>query len=72
MKLAASIWTVAIALCLSGAGAFADELTAPGSPARNPGFDITPARLVTGLITERGVTPATRDGLRALFPERAR
>ena len=48
------------------------ELTAPGSPARNPGFDVTPARLVTGLITERGVAPATREGLRSLFPERAR
>jgi methylthioribose-1-phosphate isomerase len=48
------------------------ELTAPGSPARNPGFDVTPARLVTGLITERGIAPATREGLRALFPERAR
>jgi methylthioribose-1-phosphate isomerase len=48
------------------------ELTAPGSPARNPGFDVTPARLVTGLIPERGVAPATREGLRALYPERAR
>jgi methylthioribose-1-phosphate isomerase len=32
---------------------------------------VTPARLVTGLITERGVAPASRDGLRALFPDRA-
>jgi methylthioribose-1-phosphate isomerase len=48
------------------------ELTAPGSPARNPAFDVTPARLVTGLITERGVAPATREGLKELFPERAR
>lgn len=47
------------------------ELTAPGSPARNPGFDVTPARLVTGLITERGTAPATREGLLKLFPERA-
>jgi methylthioribose-1-phosphate isomerase len=46
------------------------ELTAPGSAARNPAFDVTPARLVTGLITERGVAPATREGLLALFPER--
>jgi methylthioribose-1-phosphate isomerase len=46
------------------------ELTAPGSPARNPAFDVTPARLVTGLITERGVSPATRQGLLSLFPER--
>ena len=48
------------------------ELTAPGSPARNPAFDVTPARLVTGLITERGVAAATREGLAKLFPERAR
>jgi methylthioribose-1-phosphate isomerase len=48
------------------------ELTAPGSPARNPAFDVTPARLVTGLITERGIAKATREGLIKLFPERAR
>ena len=48
------------------------ELTAPGSPARNPAFDVTPARLVSGLITERGVAKATREGLAKLFPERAR
>ena len=42
-----------------------------GSPAANPAFDVTPARLVTGLITERGVCAATEAGLRALFPERA-
>ncbi len=40
------------------------------SPAGNPAFDVTPARLVTGLITERGVAKASRDGLTALFPER--
>ncbi len=48
------------------------EITAPGSAAANPAFDVTPARLVTGLITERGVAPATREGLKPLFPERAR
>ena len=43
--------------------------TAPSSsPAANPAFDVTPARLVTGLITERGRCPATADGLAALFP----
>jgi methylthioribose-1-phosphate isomerase len=42
-------------------------IAAPGSPAANPGFDVTPARLVTGLITERGVCAASREGLRALF-----
>ena len=36
---------------------------------RNP-FDVTPARLVTGLITERGVAEASGPGLRRLFPER--
>jgi methylthioribose-1-phosphate isomerase len=41
-----------------------------GSPVANYGFDVTPARLVTGLITERGVLPATREGLAAAFPER--
>ena len=46
------------------------EIAAPGSPAANPGFDITPARLVTGFITERGVAPATTEGLRKLYPER--
>ena len=45
-------------------------LTAAGTPARNPGFDVTPARLVTGLITERGVCAASRDGLLKLYPER--
>ena len=42
-----------------------------GSPAANPAFDVTPARLVTGLITERGICPATETGLRNLFPEHA-
>jgi methylthioribose-1-phosphate isomerase len=40
------------------------------SPTGNPAFDVTPARLVTGLITERGVCPATVEGLLTLFPER--
>ena len=39
-----------------------------GSPAANPAFDVTPARLVTGLITERGVCPASAAGLRTVFP----
>jgi methylthioribose-1-phosphate isomerase len=42
-----------------------------GSPAANYGFDVTPARLVTGLITERGVIAATRQALAGAFPERA-
>ena len=47
------------------------RVAAPGSPAENPGFDVTPARLVTGIITERGVAAASREGLARLFPERA-
>jgi methylthioribose-1-phosphate isomerase len=46
------------------------EISAPGSPARNDAFDVTPARLITGLITERGVCEASCEGLRSLYPER--
>jgi len=42
-----------------------------GSPVANYAFDVTPARLVTGLITERGVCQASKQGLAKLFPERA-
>lgn len=45
------------------------EIAAPGSPAVNPAFDVTPARLVTGFITERGRCAANRDGLFSLYPE---
>jgi methylthioribose-1-phosphate isomerase len=41
-----------------------------GSPVANYGFDVTPARLVTGLITERGVVAPTADALARAFPER--
>jgi methylthioribose-1-phosphate isomerase len=41
-----------------------------GSQVANYGFDVTPARLITGLITERGVLTASRAGLAAAFPER--
>ena len=46
------------------------QISAPGSPAANPAFDVTPAELLTGLITDRGVCPATSAGLAALFPDR--
>ena len=46
------------------------RVVAGGSPAANPAFDVTPARLVTGLITERGRCAASADGLLGLFPER--
>ena len=42
-----------------------------GSAVANYGFDVTPARLVTGLITERGVIAASRAALAGAFPERA-
>ncbi|MBI5552900.1 MAG: S-methyl-5-thioribose-1-phosphate isomerase [Desulfobacterales bacterium] len=41
-----------------------------GSPAANPAFDVTPARLVTGFITERGVCAASEEGILRLFPEK--
>jgi methylthioribose-1-phosphate isomerase len=44
------------------------DIAAPGSTAGNPGFDVTPARLVTGFITERGTCAANGQGLRSLFP----
>lgn len=45
------------------------EIAASGSPARNDAFDVTPARLVTGFITERGLCAASETGLRELYPE---
>jgi methylthioribose-1-phosphate isomerase len=45
------------------------RLTPWHSPAANPAFDVTPARLVTGLVTERGVCAASAEGLLALYPE---
>jgi len=47
------------------------QVVPDGSAVANYAFDVTPARLVTGLITERGVLKASREGLRAAFPERA-
>jgi methylthioribose-1-phosphate isomerase len=44
------------------------ELTAPGTAAANPAFDVTPARLVTGFVTERGHCEASPEGLRTLYP----
>jgi methylthioribose-1-phosphate isomerase len=46
------------------------RLAPAGSGALNPAFDVTPARLVTGLITERGVIAASREALAKAFPER--
>ena len=41
-----------------------------GTPAANFAFDVTPARLVTGFITERGICTATPEGIAALFPKK--
>ncbi len=58
---------------LDGAGRVVEiRLTPEGSPAANPAFDVTPARLVTGIISERGVCAASREGLAGLFPERVK
>lgn len=40
-----------------------------GTQARNPGFDVTPARLIDGFITERGICAATTEGLQSLYKE---
>lgn len=47
------------------------RISPEGSPAANPAFDVTPARLITGLITERGIATPSPEGLKALFPERS-
>jgi len=44
-------------------------IAAPGSPAANPAFDVTPARLITAFVTERGCCEASEAGLRGLFPQ---
>jgi methylthioribose-1-phosphate isomerase len=55
---------------LTASGAVATvRLTPAESPAANFAFDVTPARLISGLITERGVCAASREGLLSLFPE---
>jgi methylthioribose-1-phosphate isomerase len=46
------------------------RLIPENSAVRNYGFDVTPARLVTGLITERGICSASREGIKQLFPEK--
>ncbi len=45
------------------------QVTPQGTPGGNPAFDVTPNRLVTGLITERGICDASSNGLATLFPE---
>jgi methylthioribose-1-phosphate isomerase len=45
------------------------QICPDGSPARNWGFDVTPARCITALITERGICGASREAIRSLYPE---
>jgi methylthioribose-1-phosphate isomerase len=47
------------------------QVVPDGSPVANYAFDVTPARFITGLITERGIIAANRDALARAFPERA-
>jgi methylthioribose-1-phosphate isomerase len=57
---------------LAGDGSIAQVAVAPdGCVAHNAAFDVTPARLVTGLVTERGVCAASWEGLSGQFPELA-
>lgn len=51
------------------AGVVEARIVPEGSPARNFAFDVTPARLVTGFITEAGLAPASEAGLKQLFPK---
>ena len=57
----------------TAAGAIETVAIAPeDSATHNPAFDVTPARLITALITERGVCEASAEGLESLYPERRR
>jgi methylthioribose-1-phosphate isomerase len=46
------------------------EILPPGTPVVNYGFDITPARLISGIITERGISNANKTSIFTLFPEK--
>ena len=54
---------------ISGDARMSVNTTADNTPVANPAFDVTPARLVSGLITERGICAASEQGLLGLFPE---
>ena len=45
------------------------KVTPEGTIGSNPAFDVTPAKLITGLITEKGICEASSNGLRKLFPK---
>jgi methylthioribose-1-phosphate isomerase len=55
---------------LAGGGVATVQIAPRGVTARNFAFDVTPARLVSGLLTERGVCAASEAGLMSLYPER--
>ncbi|MDR1353631.1 MAG: S-methyl-5-thioribose-1-phosphate isomerase, partial [Treponema sp.] len=48
------------------------QICPDSTPARNWGFDVTPARYITGLITERGVAEASEQGILKLYPEQGK
>lgn len=48
------------------------QITPPDSPVGNYGFDVTPARLVSGLITERGICAANEESILGLYPDKRR
>jgi methylthioribose-1-phosphate isomerase len=54
---------------LANGGVASVQIAPPGVTARNFSFDVTPARLVSGLVTERGICAASEAGLRSLYPE---
>ena len=53
----------------SGGEIMTVQITPDETKALNIAFDVTPAHLVTALITERGVCPASQEGLLSLYPE---
>lgn len=55
----------------AGGELVAVQVTPDAARAANYAFDVTPARLITALITDRGICPATGAGLRSLYPELA-
>ena len=62
---------VTVSYGLSGDKPTSVRTAAADTAVCNPAFDVTPARLVTGLITERGICEASETGLAGLFPEEA-
>ena len=52
-----------------GEGTASVRICPASTTARNWAFDVTPARLISGLITERGVCPASEEGVLGLYPE---